>query len=312
MSIKTNFQQLAQNIKQWAHELGFQHVGITDTNLSNYKNHFQEWLKNNFHGEMSFMQDNQEKRLHPEKLIPKTLRVISVSMNYYSHNKNLHISQHAKGKDYHKLIRKRLQKLADKIIEATGPIVYRAFTDSAPVLEKALAEKAGLGWIGKNTTLINKKFGSWCFLGELFINLPLPIDTPSKNNCGDCQKCLDACPTRALIAPYQLDARKCISYLTIEHKGPIPNELQPLIGKQIFGCDVCQKVCPWNQKPIETNEEAFKLLQAFDQATLSDMLSWTEKEFLEKTKGSDIRKLGYEKWQKSVSDIFCSMNYDTD
>ncbi len=303
MPNKIDYQQLANNIKHWAAELGFSHVGITDTNLSHHKNYFQSWLKNNFYGDMNYMQDNQEKRLHPEKLLPETLRVISVSMNYYSENKNSAISQHAKGKDYHKLIRKRLQKLANKISETTGPIIYRAFTDSAPVLEKALAEKAGIGWIGKNTTLINEQHGSWCFLGELFINLPLPVDEPSKNQCGDCQKCLDACPTNALIAPFTLDARKCISYITIEHKNSIPENLQSLIGKQIFGCDICQKVCPWNKEPIETNEDAFRSNKILNKSTLDEMQSWTEKEFVENTKGSDIQRLGYEKWRKSVSDI---------
>lgn len=295
-----HLQKLAINIKQWARELGFQHVGITDTDLSKYKNHFQNWLKNNFHGEMNYMQDNQDKRLSPEKLFPETLRIISVSMNYYSENKNSFISQHAKGKDYHKLIRKRLQKLVNKITETTGPIIYRAFTDTAPVFEKALAEKAGIGWIGKNTTLINEQHGSWCFLGELFINLPLPLDKPQKNKCDDCQKCLEACPTKALIAPFTLDARKCISYLTIEHKNSIPEELQPLISKQIFGCDICQKICPWNKHPIETDEIEFKPNKILSELTLDEMLSWTEEEFLEKTEGADIRRLGYERFRRNV------------
>lgn len=300
MLAPTNLQKLAINIKQWARELGFSHVGITDTDLSHYKNHFKNWLKNSFQGDMIYMQDNQDKRLTPEKLLPETLRIISVSMNYYAENKNSSISQHAKGKDYHKLIRKRLQKLADKMIETTGAIIYRAFTDSAPVLEKAIAEKAGIGWIGKNTTLINEQHGSWCFLGELFVNLPLPTDNPAEKQCGDCRKCLDACPTKALVTPFTLDARKCISYLTIEHKNSIPEKLRPLIGNQIFGCDICQKVCPWNQNQIETNEEAFKPIKILNETSLEEMRNWTEKDFLKNTEGSDIRRLGYERWRRNV------------
>lgn len=295
-------EKLTPQIKRWAIDLGFHSIGITNTDLAQYHDHFNQWLQKNFHATMLFMSQYQEKRLHPEKLLPETIRVISVSMNYWAPNSG-NISQHAKGKDYHTLIRKRLQQLADHIIKITGPLVYRAFCDSAPVLEKPLAEKAGLGWIGKNTTLINKHYGSFSFLGELFINLPLPIDTPAENHCGNCRKCLEACPTGALTAPYQLDARKCISYLTIEHKGEIPGNLRSLIGNRVFGCDACQLCCPWNQDCIESKEPAFQPNRELNQTKLLALNNLTEQEFFKITKGSDIRRIGYERWKRNINGV---------
>ncbi len=295
-----DYHALAQQIKSWSRELGFQFVGITDADLSDYSPDFKKWLNHHFNGDMSFMLENHEKRLAPEKLLPQTIRIISVGINYYSAMKYNHISQHAKGKDYHSLIRKRLQKLADKIIEITGPMTYRAFCDSAPVLEKPLAEKAGIGWVGKNCTLITKELGSFVFLGELFVDLPLPIDTPAENRCGDCTKCLEACPTKALVAPYQIDARKCIAYLTIEHRGEISESLKKQMQNKIVGCDICQNVCPYNQRPTETIETAFKPSDELKTTPLKRLSAWTEKEFLEKTKASDIKRLGYERWQRNI------------
>jgi len=307
----TDWQQLATAIKRWAETLGFQQAGITDIDLSAYTPKFLNWLNQHFHGEMNYMSSHGSKRFRPSELIPGTLRVISVRMNYLPDNtdclailenpEKAYISRYALGRDYHKLMRKRLQSLANKIRETIGPTQYRVFTDSAPVLEKPLAEKAGLGWIGKHTNLLNRDAGSWFFLGEIYTDLPLPIDAPVTNHCGTCQACITICPTQAIVAPYQLDARRCISYLTIELKGSIPIEFRPLIGNRIYGCDDCQLVCPWNKFAKFTNEKEFHPKHQLDSADLLTVFAWSEEEFLRYTEGSAIRRIGYIRWLRNIA-----------
>jgi epoxyqueuosine reductase len=303
--------QLAIDIKQWGRELGFQQVGITDTDLSQAEQRLTEWLDKNYHGEMEYMQRHGTKRTVPSELVPGTLRVISVRMDYLPpdakivenlKNKNqAYIARYAWGRDYHKVIRKRLHLLAEKISGVVGEFGYRAFVDSAPVMEKPLAEKAGLGWMGKHTVLINSKAGSWFFLGELYTDLPLPMDKPASNHCGSCSACMDICPTRAIVAPFQLDARRCIAYLTIEFRGSIPEEFRDLIGNRIFGCDDCQLICPWNKFAQPTGETDFKPRHGFDSQSLIDLFAWTEEEFLKRTEGSAIRRTGYEGWLRNIA-----------
>lgn len=303
---------LANQIKQWGQALGFQQIGITDTDLAAYQPQFTAWLSQQFHGEMQYMQNNAEKRLQPEMLIPGTIRIITARMDYLPADTSMidtlnnpqqaYLSRYALGRDYHRLIRKRLEKLALKINEQTSEMGYRTFSDSAPVLEKPLAEKAGLGWIGKHTNLINSKAGSWFFLGEIFTNLPLPIDEPvTKSHCGSCTSCIDVCPTQAIIGPYQLDARRCISYLTIELRGSIPVELRPLIGNRIYGCDDCQIFCPWNKFAKHTQEGDFQPRHELATATLLELFAWTEETFLRKTEGSAIRRIGYDCWLRNIA-----------
>lgn len=311
--VRTNpdFTKLAASIKQWGRELGFQQIGITDTNLKVAEKHLQDWLAKNYHGEMKYMEGYGTKRSRPAELVPGTLRVISVRMDYLPPNpciletlqdkQKAYLSRYALGRDYHKLIRKRLQKLAEKITEQIGPFGFRAFADSAPVMEKPLAEKAGLGWIGKNTNLINSKAGSWFFLGELYTDLPLPIDIPATNHCGSCRACLDICPTQAFVGPYQLDARRCISYLTIELRGSIPIELRKLMGNRIYGCDDCQFICPWNKFARTTEEKDFQPRHGLDSQQLTALFAWDEQEFLHKTEGSAIRRIGYECWLRNLA-----------
>ena len=306
-----DFTELACDIKRWGNELGFQQIGITDTNLESYEKHFHEWLAQKFHGEMDYMQTHGTKRHRPAELVPGTVRVISARMDYLPPDTSMaevlqqpelgFVSRYALGRDYHKLIRKRLDQLAQKITEKVGQFGYRAFADSAPVLEKPLAEKAGLGWIGKHTNLLNRHAGSWFFLGELYTDLPLPIDKPVKNHCGTCRACIDICPTQAIIGPYQLDARRCISYLTIELRGSIPVELRPLLGNRIYGCDDCQLTCPWNRFAKPTQETDFHPRHHLSAPQLVDLFNWTEHEFLEKTQGSAIRRIGYECWLRNIA-----------
>ena len=306
-----DFVQLAQDIKTWGRELGFQQLGITDTALGQAEQNLQSWLKKGYHGEMEYMARYGTMRSRPEELLPGTIRVISARMDYLppstaiakilAQPKQAFISRYALGRDYHKLIRKRLQRLADKINQVVGQFSYRAFSDSAPVMEKPLAEKAGLGWTGKHTVLINQKAGSWFFLGTLYTDLPLPVDQPVKDHCGSCQACMDVCPTQAIVAPYQLDARWCISYLTIELRNAIPEALRPLIGNRIYGCDDCQMVCPWNRFAKKTGEPAFHARHGLDNPSLLEVFAWTEDEFLQKTEGSAIRRIGYECWLRNVA-----------
>jgi epoxyqueuosine reductase len=303
---------LALQIKQWGKELGFQQVGITNTELTQDEVRLLEWLDREHHGEMDYMQRHGSKRSRPQELVPGTQRIISVRMDYWPQQVTdanallndpvrAYLSRYALGRDYHKLLRNRLQKLAKRIELTTGPFGYRAFTDSAPVLEKAIAQKAGLGWIGKHTNLIDDKGGSWFFLGELYTDLPLPVDTPATAHCGTCDACIGACPTRAIIAPYQLDARRCISYLTIELRGSIPEEFRRLIGNRIYGCDDCQLVCPWNRFAQPTTETDFTPRHGLDSAALIELFAWDEEEFLNKTEGTAIRRIGHECWLRNIA-----------
>ncbi|RRQ22653.1 tRNA epoxyqueuosine(34) reductase QueG [Thiohalobacter thiocyanaticus] len=303
--------QLARDIKAWGAELGFDQIGITGTDLSDAETHLLNWLAAGRHGEMGYMARHGTRRSRPAELEPGTLRVISVRLNYWPDAADpdtvlqspgqAFISRYALGRDYHKLLRKRLQQLARRIEQVTGPFGYRAFTDSAPVLEKALAEQAGLGWIGKHTNLIHKQTGSWFFLGELYTDLPLPVDSPAENHCGTCRSCIDACPTGAIVAPYELDARLCISYLTIELHGPIPVELRPLLGNRIYGCDDCQLVCPWNRFARITAEDDFQPRHGLDTAGLIECFGWDEPTFLARTEGSAIRRIGHERWLRNIA-----------
>lgn len=305
-------ENIAIQIKQWGLELGFQQIGITDPDLSQYEPRFHEWLAQGFHGSMNFMEKHGLKRSRPAELVAGTIRIISARMDYLPPDTSLietlqnehkgYISRYALGRDYHKLMRKRLDQLAQRIASTVGKMGYRAFTDSAPVLEKALAEKAGLGWIGKHTNVINSKAGSWFFLGEIYTDLPLPTDEPvTKSHCGSCTTCIDICPTQAIVGPYQLDARRCISYLTIELRESIPVELRPMMGNRIYGCDDCQLVCPWNKFAKYTNEKEFHPRHHLSSPDLIDLFNWTEEEFLKRTEGSAIRRIGYECWLRNIA-----------
>lgn len=304
---------LAHNIKNWAKELGLSACAITDTDLGEHETHLLNWLKDGFHGEMHYMQRHGTKRSRPVELAPGTVRIISVRLDYYPpvaadadavlEKSNLgYVSRYALGRDYHKVLRKRLQLLADKIKANTGDFAYRAFTDSAPILEKAIAEKAGLGWIGKHSNLLGDKTGSWFFLGELFTDLPLPIDPPqATSHCGSCTACIDACPTNAIVAPYRVDARRCISYLTIELDGSIPVEFRRAMGNRIYGCDDCQLVCPFNKFSSSTEVTDFKPRYDLDAPDLCELFAWSEQEFDERMQGSPIRRIGYWNWLRNIA-----------
>jgi epoxyqueuosine reductase len=307
-----DFEPLAGRIKAWGRELGFQQVGITDTDLSQDETHLLAWLAAGRHGEMDYMERHGRLRSRPRELVPGTLRVITVRMDYWpgpardaqqvlDDTRRAYVSRYALGRDYHKLLRKRLQQLAQRIEQVVGPFGYRAFSDSAPVLEKALAQKAGLGWIGKHTNLIDDKSGSWFFLGELFTDLPLPVDATALPHCGTCRACLDICPTGAIVAPYQLDARRCISYLTIELRGPIPEQFRHAIGNRIYGCDDCQLVCPWNRFARPTVERDYLPRQQLDNATLIELFRWSEEQFMRRLEGSPIRRIGHDCWLRNIA-----------
>ncbi len=309
--LPTDFKSLTQQVKTWGRELGFQQVGIADIDVSAHAAHLREWLGKQYHGEMAYMERHAEFRGDPAQLVPGTLRVISLRMDYLpadiqtisvlQNPGQAYLSRYALGRDYHKLIRRRLQQLAERIEQEVGSFGYRAFVDSAPVLERAFAEKAGLGWIGKNTMLINKRAGSWFFLGELFTDLPLELDEPAGFHCGTCTACLDVCPTQAFVGAQVLDARRCISYLTIELRTPIPVELRPLMGNRVFGCDDCQLCCPWNKFSSSTQENDFTPRHQLDQVQLVDLFNWSEEEFLRYTEGSAIRRIGYECWLRNLA-----------
>ena len=303
---------LAGNIKRWGQALGFQQVGIGPARLDADETHLLNWLAAGRHGEMDYMLRHGTCRSRPAELVPGTSSVISVRMDYWPGEARsadtimldpalAYLSRYALGRDYHKLLRRRLQQLADRITAAIGEFGYRAFTDSAPVLEKALAQQAGLGWIGKHTNLINERAGSWFFLGELYTDLDLPADTPAAEHCGDCQACIEACPTGAIVAPYQLDARLCISYLTIELRGSIPEHLRPLVGNRVYGCDDCQLVCPWNRFAQATAEVDFQPRHELDSSTLIRLFAWSEVEFERFTEGSAIRRIGYHCWLRNLA-----------
>lgn len=308
-----NQPELSSSIKTWGQELGFQQVGITKTALEEDETHLINWLKQGRHGEMSYMERHGTKRSRPEELVPGTISVISVRMDYMPpsskhpatvlNDKSLgYISRYAMGRDYHKLIRQRLQKLASRIESEYGQFGYRCFVDSAPILEKALARNAGLGWIGKHSNLINPKAGSWFFLGEIYTNLPLETDAPfTEQHCGTCNACIDICPTQAIIGPMQVDARRCISYLTIELRDSIPEEFRKMIGNRVYGCDDCQLICPWNKFAENTEEEDFRVRHGLDTPTLIELFSWSETDFLKNTEGSAIRRIGYECWSRNIA-----------
>jgi len=307
-----DYRKLADDIRLWARELGFAEAGISGTSLGEDETHLQRWLDEGHHGEMDYMARHGSKRSRPAELEPGTQRVISVRMDYVppgtqhawpviADGELGYVARYALGRDYHKLMRNRLQKLAQRIGEVVGDFGYRAYVDSAPVLEKALARNAGLGWIGKHTVLINRHAGSYFFLGELYTDLPLPVDTPATAHCGTCRRCIDICPTQAIVGPYQLDARRCISYLTIELRGSIPEDLRKPIGNRIFGCDDCQLICPWNKFAQETTEPDFAPRHSLDGAKLTSLFAWSEQEFLSRTEGMAIRRTGYEGWLRNIA-----------
>ncbi|MBD3586362.1 tRNA epoxyqueuosine(34) reductase QueG [Salinimonas sp. HHU 13199] len=314
--------RLADDIKAWGRALGFQQVGISDIDLSKHEAYLQQWLDNGYHGEMDYMAAHGMKRARPDELLPGTLRVISVRMDYLPpdasfarHLKNDqigYISRYALGRDYHKVLRKKLKQLGQKITDVFSDTHFRPFVDSAPVLEHALAEKAGLGWTGKHSLTLNRDAGSWFFLGELFINLPLPTDSPVEEGCGSCNACITMCPTGAIVAPYQVDARKCISYLTIEHDGPIPESLRPLMGNRIYGCDDCQLVCPYNRFADVTEQEDFHPRKVLHGQSLVTLFNWDEETFLRNTEGSPIRRIGHAKWQRNIAVAMGNANFDVE
>ncbi len=307
-----DYAALAGDIKRWARELGFADAGIAGVELGEDEHHLLRWLDDGHHGEMDYMARHGTKRSRPAELEPGTLRVISVRMDYVPPGtRNAwavlddpeagYVARYALGRDYHKLMRNRLQKLAERIRAQVGEFGYRAYVDSAPVLEKALGRNGGLGWIGKHTVLINRNAGSYFFLGELYTDLPLPLDQPASAHCGSCRRCIDICPTQAIVAPYRLDARRCISYLTIELKGSIPEALREPMGNRIFGCDDCQLICPWNKFARDTAEPDFAPRHRLDGARLVELFAWSEEEFLRRTEGMAIRRAGYEGWLRNIA-----------
>ncbi|MCP1726205.1 epoxyqueuosine reductase [Natronospira proteinivora] len=307
-----DYQALAERIRGWGLALGFQAVGITDTDLQGQEHRLQQWLASDRHGTMEWMARHGNKRSRPEDLVPGTLRVISVRLDYrpaevadswsvMADGEKAFVSRYALGRDYHKLMRKRLQKLAEKIQSEVGEFGYRALVDSAPVMEKPLAAKAGLGWQGKHTNLLHQQAGSWFFLGELYTDLPLPVDEAGQDHCGSCRRCIDACPTGAITGPYRLDARKCISYLTIEHDGPIPERYRRAMGNRIYGCDDCQLVCPWNKFAQNSEEVDFSPRHELDTPELVALFDWSEQDFLDRLAGSPIRRIGHERWLRNIA-----------
>jgi len=304
---------LAARIAAWARELGFDALGISDTDLGDDEARLITWLDAGRHGEMDYMARHGSLRARPAALVAGTVRVISVRMNYWpaaardarevlADPTRAYVARYAMGRDYHKVLRARLERLAERMAAEIGPFGYRVFTDSAPVLEVALASKAGTGWRGKHTLLLTRDEGSYFFLGEIYTNLPLPVTAPATAHCGTCNACIDACPTGAIVAPYELDARRCISYLTIEHKGSIPEPLRPLIGNRIYGCDDCQLACPWNRFAAAASAPDFvSVRNGLDDATLLDLFAWTEDEFDRRMEGSAIRRIGYSRWMRNVA-----------
>ncbi|MBT6274010.1 MAG: tRNA epoxyqueuosine(34) reductase QueG [Chromatiales bacterium] len=303
---------LAEQIREWSASLGFAKVGITSTQLDADEARLLEWLGKGRHGSMHYMARHGSRRARPHELVPGTIRIISVRMDYWPVEgadpwsvlgaaDQGYISRYALGRDYHKSMRRRLQRLADKIEMEVGPFGYRAFVDSAPVLEKALARNAGLGWIGKHTNLLSRDAGSWFFLGELFTDLPLPISSSATAHCGQCDACIQACPTGAIVGPYELDARRCISYLTIEHRGSIPEHLRPMMGNRIYGCDDCQLVCPWNRFSSPSNDSDHLVRHALDAPELLSLFAWSADEFAKRLEGNAIRRIGYECWLRNIA-----------
>jgi epoxyqueuosine reductase len=308
----SSYNQLANQIRAWGHDLGFQQVGISDLDIAADEERLMRWLAQGRHGEMDYMQRHGRRRARPHELVPGTIRVISVRMDYLPaqtqpaervlENAELgYVSRYALGRDYHKVLRRRLAQLAENIQTHVADSAHRVFVDTGPVLEKAFAQRAGLGWIGKHTNVINRRAGSWFFLGEILTDLPLPVDAAESNHCGSCRACIDICPTQAILAPYELDATRCISYLTIELRGTIPVELRKAIGNRVYGCDDCQLICPWNKFARMSVEPDFATRHALDGSTLVDLFAWTEEQFLARTEGSAIRRIGYECWLRNIA-----------
>ncbi|MDC8785285.1 tRNA epoxyqueuosine(34) reductase QueG [Roseateles koreensis] len=326
---------LLDQLRDWAHELGFSQIGVADIDLSTAEPGLLAWLQAGFHGTMHYMQAHGLKRARPAELVPGTLRVLTARMDYLPRHLDAsdatpapdgaqdvataastwqtvewqrlgdphaaQVSIYARGRDYHKVLRSRLQKLADRLAAAIGPLGYRVFTDSAPVLEVELAARSGIGWRGKHTLTLHREAGSMFFLGEIYLDLPLPLSEPVTGHCGQCQACIDVCPTRAIVAPYRVDARRCISYLTIEHEGAIPEEMRPLMGNRIYGCDDCQLVCPWNKFARRAVVDDFDARAGFQQPKLLQLWAWDEAEFLKRTEGSAIRRIGHERWRRNLA-----------
>ena len=321
--------ELVGRIRHWAAELGFQQVGVADCDLGEAETHLMEWLSRGWQGDMDYLSVHGTRRTRPAELVPGTVRVISVRMNYFpaeaadswdvmGDGSRAYVARYAVGRDYHKVLRGRLQKLCDRIeaelqradslslVDLQNPAAtrrfhYRVFTDSAPVMEVELAIKSGLGWRGKHTLVLNREAGSWFFLGEIYTDLALPVDSPQSDHCGTCSRCIDICPTQAIVAPYQLDARRCISYLTIEHKGDIPEDLRPLMGNRIYGCDDCQLVCPWNRFAQKADAPDFAVRHGLDAAGLVELFCWSEEEFEHRMEGSAIRRIGHERWLRNLA-----------
>ena len=303
--------ELAARIRQWGRELGFDAIGFAGTALDVAEAELAAWLEAGFHGEMDYMASHGTRRSRPAELVPGTVSVITARINYLPQAAPMEtvladgtraaISRYALGRDYHKLLRARLKKLAERIAAEAGPFGYRVFTDSAPVQEVALASMSGLGWRGKHTLLLTREAGSYFFLGEIYTDLPLPMDAPQAEHCGSCRACLDVCPTQAIVAPYTVDARRCISYLTIELKGAIPEELRPLIGNRVYGCDDCQLACPWNRFARRTGETDFAVRHGLDSASLVELFAWTEAEFKLRLAGSAIYRIGHERWLRNIA-----------
>ena len=309
--------QLVSRIQAWGQELSFSQIGVTGVDLSSAEPGLLAWLAQGFHGEMDYMASHGLKRARPAELIPGTLSVITARMDYLPKDTphgwqaselarlerpdEAIVSVYARGRDYHKVLRARLQKLAEKIAEAVGPLGHRAFTDSAPVLEAELASRSGQGWRGKHTLVLNREGGSMFFLGEIYVDIALPPSEPVSEHCGACTACIGICPTQAIVAPYQLDARRCISYLTIEHAGPIPEDLRPLMANRIYGCDDCQLACPWNKFAQRSPLADFDPREGLSGATLIELFAWSEEAFLRRTEGSPIRRIGHERWLRNIA-----------
>ena len=304
--------ELEERIKRWGRELGFDAIAVAGIDLAEDEARLVEWLGRGWHGEMEYMERHGTRRARPAELVPGTLSVITARLNYTAAEardtqavlddpESAFVARYALGRDYHKVLRAKLQALADRMTAELGSFHYRVFTDTAPVMEVSLATMGGLGWRGKHTLLLSRDAGSMFFLGELFVSLDLARDEPTSAHCGTCEKCIEVCPTQAIVAPYQLDARRCVSYLTIEHHGPIPEELRPLMGNRIYGCDDCQLVCPWNKYARAANDPDFAVRNALDRASLVELFAWTEEEFMRRFEGSAIRRIGHERWLRNIA-----------
>ncbi len=302
---------IEERIKRWGRDIGFDAIAIGGTDLAEDEARLIEWLGRGWHGEMEYMARHGARRARPAELVPGTISVVTVRLNYATGARDAwevledpgtaFVSRYALGRDYHKVLRTKLQQLADRMAGELGPFSYRVFTDSAPVMEVSIAARAGLGWRGKHTLLLSRDAGSMFFLGELFVSLDLARDRPASAHCGTCERCIEVCPTAAIVAPYQLDARRCISYLTIEHHGAIPEELRPLMGNRIYGCDDCQLVCPWNKYAKASNDPDFAVRNGLDSASLVELFAWTAEEFDRRLEGSAIRRIGHERWLRNIA-----------